>query len=365
MTIRAPLLAFLSGLTIALSAVGCSQEQVASPQGFPAMAVKTVVAREMPIPDTSEYLATLKSRRSTALNPQVEGQVTDIFVKSGDRVTAGTRIIQIDPLKQQATVENLQAAHASQMANAQYAQTQWERMRQLYEAGVVSKQEYDQAQSTLDAAKQQLKSLEEQVSAQQVQLQYYLVVAPTSGILGDIPVHVGDRVGVTTLLTTVEELGTLELYLNVPVERSEELKLGQRVQLVGPAGGVEVESRIDFISPAVSTETQSILAKATFQNSSGTLRTSQYVRARLIWSVRQGVTVPVLSVSRVTGQYFVFVVEGQGETAVARQRMVRLGEVMGNDYPVIEGILPGDRVVVEGAQTLFDGAPVAETLNGE
>ncbi len=251
------------------------------------------------------------------------------------------------------------------MANAQYAQTQWERMRQLYEAGVVSKQEYDQAQSTLDAAKQQLKSLEEQVSAQQVQLQYYLVVAPTSGILGDIPVHVGDRVGVTTLLTTVEELETLELYLNVPVERSEELKLGQMVQLVGPAGGVEVESRIDFISPAVSTETQSILAKATFQNSSGTLRTSQYVRARLIWSVRQGVTVPVLSVSRVTGQYFVFVVEGQGETAVARQRMVRLGEVMGNDYSVIEGILPGDRVVVEGAQTLFDGAPVAETLNGE
>ena len=120
-----PLIAFLAGVLIALSVAGCARDQVAGTQGPPAMAVKTVVARPITIPDTTEYLATLKSRHSTALNPQVEGQITDILVKSGDRVAAGAPIMQIDPLKQQATVDSQQAAHAAQMANVQYAQTQW------------------------------------------------------------------------------------------------------------------------------------------------------------------------------------------------------------------------------------------------
>ena len=155
------LLSFAPALLLALCATGCGQGQgqVAAPQGPPVTAVRTVVARLVTIPDASEYLATLKSRQSTVLNPQVEGQITDIFVKSGDRISAEAPIMQIDALKQQATVDSQEAAHAAQLANVQYAQTQWERMKKLYDAGVVSKQEYDQAQTILDAAKQQLKAL--------------------------------------------------------------------------------------------------------------------------------------------------------------------------------------------------------------
>jgi hypothetical protein len=107
-----------------------------------------------------------------------------------------------------------------------------------------------------------------------------------------------------------------------------------------------------------------LLAKATFPNVSGDLRTSQYVRARLIWSVRQGVTVPVLSVSRINGQFFVFIVEGSGQAATARQRLVHLGELMGNQYPVVDGVKAGDHIVVEGGQNLLDGAPVNEVPQG-
>src|SRR6202521_2693194 len=252
----------LLALFLAAWAAGCGQKQAAGKQGDPPIVVKTVVVVPVSISDTSEYLATLKSRHSTALNPQVEGQVTHILVKSGDRVAAGAPIMQIDPLKQQATVDSQQAAHAAQMANVQYAQGQWEREQKLYEAGVVSKQEFDQTQTTLDAAKQQLKSLENQVSEQQVELHYYGVVAPTDGIIGDVPVHVGDRVGVNTLLTTVDEPGGLELYVHVPVQRSRALRLGQSIQLLDAMGAVEAESQINFISPQVSTGTQSVLAKA-------------------------------------------------------------------------------------------------------
>jgi RND family efflux transporter MFP subunit len=167
---------------------------------------------------------------------------------------------------------------------------------------------------------------------------------------------------VNTLLTTIDGPGPLELYVGVPVERAGQLRLGQPVELVGPEGDVQAQSRVDFISPSVSTGTQSVLVKATFPNVQGALRPSQYARARLVWGVRQTVTLPILSVSRVNGQFFVFVVEGKGEAAVARQRLVRLGEPSGNNYPVLDGIMAGEHVVVQGGQPLFDGAPVAETV---
>ena len=325
------------------------------------MAVKTIVIQPVPIPDASEYLATLKSRHSTALNPQVEGQVTNIFVKSGDHVTAGAPLMQIDPLKQQALVGSQEAARAAQVANVQYAQIQWERVKKLYDAGVVSKQDLDQAQTNLDTAQQQLKALDAQVRQQQVELHYYSVVAPTDGIVGDIPVRVGDRVTTSTLLTTVDEPGNLEVYVNVPVERSKDVKMGQTVELLDAAGNVAAQSRIDFISPEVDNTTQSILVKATVKNTSGALRTSQFARARIIWGVHQGPVIPVLAVSRINGQFFVFVVEGSGKSVVARQKMLRLGEITGNRYAVLDGIKAGDRIVVEGAQNLVDGAAVVET----
>lgn len=354
----------VAALAFAASVTGCGERPTTARSDPRATPVQVKVLKPVPIPDTSEYLGTLKSRRTMALNPQVEGQVTSILVKSGDRVKAGTPLMQIDPLKQQATVQSQQAARAAQLANVEYAQTQWNRVKKLYDAGVVSRQAFDEAQTSLDTAKQQLKAIEEQVSAQQVELHYYRVVAPTGGVVGDIPVHVGDRVTVSTLLTTIDQPGQLELYVNVPVERSSQLKLGEGVQLLDAEGKVEAQSQIDFISTEVSTDTQSILAKATFANRSGALRTSQYARVRIIWGVRQGLTVPVLSVSRINGQFFVFVVEQSGKGLVAHQRLVRLGDLVGNEYPVLSGLKAGEHLVVEGSQTLVDGAPVTETLQG-
>jgi RND family efflux transporter MFP subunit len=345
---------------LALSLVGCTQKNAAGNQAPAAIAVKTIVSQMVSIPDSTEYLATLKSRHSTALNPQVEGQVTRIFVKSGDRVAAGTPLMQIDPLKQQATVGSQEASRAAQVANVQFAEVQWERAKKLYDAGVTSKQEFDQAQTALNTAREQLKALDAQLQEQQVQLHYYQVVAPTDGIIGDIPVRVGDRVNTSTLLTTVDEPGSLELYVYVPVERSKQLKMGQPVQILDTAGNGVAESRVDFISPQVENDTQSILVKSTVKNSSGALRTSEFTRARIVWSTHQGPVIPVLAVTRINGQFFAFVVEGSGTSQAAHQRMIHVADMVGNNYAVLDGIKPGDRVVVEGTQNLIDGASVTE-----
>jgi RND family efflux transporter MFP subunit len=362
---RTPRLASFITLLVAsfLAAVGtaCTGSSVkgAQPQPDPAIPVKIQVAQSVPISDTTEYVATLKSRDSAVIMPQVEGQITDIYVHSGDHVTPGTMLMQIDPTKQQATVNSQEHSRAAQEANLDYAQQQYNRISALAAAGVVAKQDLDQAKSALDTAKAQLKSLDAQVQEQQTQLHYYRVSAPSTGIVGDIPVHVGDRVTTTTMLTSVDKPGSLEAYVYIPVERSSQLKMNMPVQIVDGSGQVMADSRISFISPQVDNTTQTVLIKSRIANNEDRLRNLQFIRARVIWGTHQGPVVPVVAVSRVGGQYFAFVAEDEKGKLVAHQKAVRIGEMTGNDYVVLDGIKPGDKVIVSGIQFLVDGATVS------
>jgi len=324
------------------------------------MPVQVVVAQPRQIADSTEYLALLKSRHSAAINPQVEGQVTKIFVKSGDHVKTGEPLLQIDPLKQEAAVSSQEAAKTAQEATVRLAQISLERAKKLFDAGVISKQDFDNAQSYYDSAVAQLKSLEHQVQEQKVQLHYYSVSAPMDGIVGDIPVREGDRVAVSTLLTTVDEPGSLEAYIYVPASRAHDLHVGLPVKLLGPDGAVLQESQVTFVSPQVDPETQTVLAKAAVGSSKANFRIAQQVRTQIHWGSRVGQVIPVLAVQRVNGQFFAFLsVKGAAGT-VAKQRPLQLGETVGNDYAVLDGISAGDHVIVSGLQFLQDGAAVIE-----
>jgi len=328
-----------------------------APQAFP---VEVSVTPSVRIPDATEYLSILKSRRSANINPQVEGLITKIFVKSGDRVTGGTPLMQIDPLKQEATVGSQDAARAAQEANVNYAKIQLDRQKRLFEAKVTAKQDLDNAQSTYDAAVAQLKSLSDLVTQQNVELKYYKVTAPMDGIVGDIPVRVGDRVIVSTLLTTVDQPGALEAYIYVPADRGRALKLGLPVELLDENGEVAAASKITFISPSVDTDTQTVLAKATIENPGAKLRIAQQLRAQVIWGSREGPVIPVLAVTRINGQFFAFLAVNEGKGPVARQKLLKVGDTIGNNYAVLDGLKPGDHVIVSGTDFLQDGIPVAE-----
>lgn len=349
---------------VCLLSEGCGQKTAAdNPGGAPrAMPVQVQIAQSIKIPDTTEYLSILKSRHSAVINPQVEGQITKIFVKSGDRVSAGTALLQIDPLKQEATVSSQEAARAAQEANLRLAKISLDRTQKLYAAGVISKQELDNAQSNYDSAAAQVKALEEQVRQQKVELHYYSVSAPMDGIVGDIPVHVGDRVTVSTLLTTVNEPGALEAYIYVPADRAKDLKLGLPVRLLDDKGVPVSETQITFISPQVETDTQTVLAKAAVANARAKLRIAQQVRAQVTWGSHDGPVVPVLAVSRINGQSFVFVAVNDGKSTLARQKLLKLGDTVGNDFEVLDGLKAGDHLIVSGTQFLQDGAPVSEQI---
>lgn len=358
---KAPTAKIVLGAVLLLSALGvaCSGGAAkGAPQAGGAFPVGIEVAQAVPVSDTTEYVATLKSRDSAVIMADVEGRITQINVHSGERVAAGTILLEIDPRKQQATVNSQEHNRAAQQANLQWAQQQYDRTKGLADAGVVSKQDLDQALAARDAADAQLHSLDAQVQEQQVQLHYYKVVAPWGGVVGDVPVRVGDRVTSSTTLTTVDKPGSLEAYIYVPIERSGDIKMNLPVQIVDGEGKVLADSRVTFISPEVDNTTQGVLVKATIANHSDKLRTDQFIRARVVWGKHQGPVVPVLAVSRIGGQYFAFVAEDDNGKLVAHQKPLRVGDTIGNNYVVLDGVKPGDKVIVTGTQFLVDGMPV-------
>src|ERR1039457_3135437 len=221
----------------------CGNSKAAKAGAPQAMPVKVQTAKAQKIDDTTDYVATLKSRDSAVVMPQVEGIITQIFVHSGERVASGAPMMQIDPAKQQATVRSQDDARAAQVAQVKLAQQSF------------------------------------------------------------------DRVITTTTLTTVDRPGNLEAYIYVPLEKSAQLKMNPPVLIVDASGSSLATSRITFISPQVDPATQSVLVKAQIANSNDSLRTAQFIRARVVWGSQERPVVPVIAVSRIGGLYFAFVAE--------------------------------------------------------
>lgn len=344
-------------LSITAFFAGCKKAPPVAPPPQ-AMPVQVAPVSLNPVPTSDIYVATIKSRRSSTMQPQVDGNIIRILVRSGQLVKFGQILMQIDPLKQVATVQQQQGTQQQQQAVFQYNQAEVERQKKLFEAGIISKQSYDQAVQSFQNSKGAYESSVAQTGTQQRQLDYYQIRAPFSGIVGDIPVHLGDYVSQTTLLTTVDENKDLEAYIYLPTERAGQLRSGLPVEILDTTGAVLARSTINFLSPQVENGLQSILVKASIPHSTERLRNAQLVRARVVWSTAPAPTVPVLAVTRIGGQPFVYVAAPKAEGYAAHLVSVNLGDTVGNNYAVLSGLKTGDKVILSGIQFLQEGAPV-------
>ena len=326
-----------------------------------ALPVQTVSVSLAPVPQSSEYVATIKSRRSATMTPQVSGLLTEILVHSGDHVKAGQVIMKIDPRQQQATVDAQRATERQKKALYDYNTVEVERQRKLFEAGVTSRDTYEQEQQTYQNAKADYESAVESRKTQEQLLDYYTIKAPFDGVVGDIPVHVGDYaspLSTASPLTTVDEGKDLEAYIYVPTERASQVKMGLEVDLTDNSGNLLENTNVSFNSPQVDITLQGILVKAPVHSSPETLRQAQMVKARIVWSTKPMAVVPVLAVTRLGGQTFVYVAQNQGGHMLAMQKAVTLGDTVGNTYSISSGLNVGERVIVSGTQFLVNGMPV-------
>ena len=315
----------LSGLVV----IGCQQgTQKASPAGagMQAMPVKTVAVALQPVAQSSEYVATIKSRRSATMLPQVNGRLTEILVHSGDHVKAGQVLMEIDPRQQQATVAAQRATERQKKALLDYNTIELDRQHKLFDAGVTSRDAMDQAQQAFDNAKADYESAVERArrrnnswattrSARRLTALsaiFRCTWATTFRFDGDNFLR-ADHGG--------REQGSRSLHLHSHRAR----RPGAHGSGCGPdrhrrqAAG-ENEDRFSFAQ--VDTTLQGILAKAPVHPTPEILRNAQLVKARVIWSTKPMAVVPVLAVTRQGGQPFVYVVRKQqnGQYIAPRHR---------------------------------------------
>jgi RND family efflux transporter MFP subunit len=386
------------GITSACSRNG-APPNAGKPQAIP---VKLQQVEAGTIEESDEFNGTLEAADRVELKPEIEGRITQIFVRSGTPVTKGTPIVQLRPEKSEAEVggalANVNAARASlNNAQAELKAAEAERARAeadlklkeqnlrrnapLVAQGALPKSNLDQLTSERDAARAAVNAAEERVRAARAtidqensalnqaqstvalrteELKDTRVVAPIAGVVGDIPVKLGGYVQAGDTLTSIIQNNTLELRLSVPVERSSQLRVGLPVQLRSGKGDEIIGTgQISFVSPQVDNQSQAILAKASFPNPEGSLRDGQFVRSRVIWERKSGVSIPSTAITRMAGKEFVYVAQQQGQSQlIARQKPVKLGEIQGNSYSVLDGLKPGEKIVTSGLQSLADGAPI-------
>lgn len=405
---------FLLGL--ALTACQTPEPQASTATAVP---VKLQVVETSAVAESSEFVGTLESAEKVDVRPETQGQVAEVLVRPGQRVTAGTTILTLNPAQTRPQLDSAQAAVGSAQANqnaavqqlrsaekglevartelssAQASQslskTNFDRATFLLNEGVIGRFDYDRAKTDLEisgnrvqAAQQKvgqaqaavnqarsaveqagagIRQAQAQVSTAQVDAGFRRITAPISGIVGDVFVKAGDVVSNGQSITNIVQNSALDLRLSVPSNRLGQLRTGLPVELIDPNSNKKISTgQINFISPTVDSSAQVVLVKARFPNSSGVLKNGQYVRARVIWDQGDGMLIPTNAVLQVSGKSFAYVAEtddSQGEARqVARMRPVQLGEIQDQSYQVLEGLKPGDNIVVSGILRLRDGVPI-------
>ncbi|MEO0395625.1 MAG: efflux RND transporter periplasmic adaptor subunit [Leptolyngbyaceae cyanobacterium] len=380
------------------------QEAVPVAIAAQATAVETETARSAPVQDASEFVGALEAQERVMLRPEVEGRITQILVAEGDRVAAGTPILQLSPDRPEAVVSgamaDVEVARASRSAaqaeileaeadrdsaaaERALQDTEYARTQSLVEAGALAQQSLDQvarnrdvaiaslaaaerriqtARANLTEANASLSRAESNATVASEDLSDYQVVAPIDGVVGDLPAKVGDYINTGELITTLTSNQNMDLRLAIPVERSRELRPGLPVELSTQAGLAPLATgRISFVAERVEEGAQSILAKASFSNPDGQLRDEQFVRANVVWDESPGVMVPTTAISRLGSQSFVFVMEPatEGDSEfVAVQRPVQVGAIEDNRYHILSGVDTGETIITAGILRLSDGAPV-------
>ncbi|NEQ46495.1 MAG: efflux RND transporter periplasmic adaptor subunit [Leptolyngbya sp. SIOISBB] len=369
------------------------------------------------VQDASEFLGSLEAQTGVVLQPEVSGRVAEVYVSAGDRVSPGQPIVLISPERteaeaaaaaanvtaaasaQQSASASLQSLLARQLeleAELALEEAEFNRTQQLVAQGAQSQQELDLARRDLEVAQAALASARNEIaaaqanlnqaeasfsqaqanqSAAQQNLQDRTVTAPIAGTVGDLNTKLGDYVTPNSAITNITENASLELDLQVPIEKRDRLQLGLPVELLSADGEMTIATGgISFISPQADSDTQTVLVKARFENQQGQLQDAQKVEARLIWAEATGVLVPTVAITRLGGQTFVYVAdEGTAEELpppaavppgmpapdqVARLRPVQLGELQGNNYEVLSGLEQGETIVVSGILNLQDGTPI-------
>ncbi len=372
-----------SGLAVAAAAVllaacGNKDQSAAGPGGppgggMPPPEVGVVVATPQAVGLVTELPGRLEASRVAQVRARAAGILQKRLFREGSDVRAGQPLFQIDPAPYRATAQSAQATLARAQANLTQASAQAERYKPLLEANAISKQDYINAVAAQKSAQADVAAGQAAVQTAQINLGYANVTSPISGRIGRALVTEGALVGQgeATQLATVQQINPM--YVNFTQSTTDVLKLRRALsggQLKRAAGaeaasvrvvlddGTEYASagRLLFSDLTVDPTSGQITLRAEVPNNDGLLLPGMYVRVRLEQAQAQNaITLPQQAVNRSSQGDTVMVVGADGKVA---PRPVKVGAAQGGQWVVLDGLKPGEQVMVDGFQKLRGPGPV-------
>jgi membrane fusion protein (multidrug efflux system) len=362
----------ISAALLALSACDrFTEKPPAAPPPPPEVEVALVAQRDVPV--IGEWLGTTDGLVNAEVRSRVQGYLIAQKFVEGTVVKTGDLLYEVDARPFEASLAEARAELAK--ANAELGRSRLEvaRLEPLAPSGAVSQQEVDNAQQQYQADQAMVQAMEAGVQQAELNLSYTKVVSPIDGIAGISQAQVGDLVGSPTSppLTTISTLDPIRVYF--PISEQEYLSIADEISKYDPAtspvkrpipldlvladGSIYPhKGQIDIVNREVDITTGTIRIAARFPNPGNILRPGQYAKVRATKAVQPGaMLIPQRAVAELQGAYRVAVVDSGGKVSM---KAVKVGQRVGPDWVVLEGLKPGESVIMEGVQKVRDGSTV-------
>jgi RND family efflux transporter MFP subunit len=355
---------------------GCAKKEEAPKPGPPEVLVTEVVQQDVPL--YQEWVAQLNGPINAEITPKVQGYLLTQNYQNGFFVKKGQLLFTIDPRPFEAALDQDKAQVAVAQANLGEAENNVARDTPLVAQNAIPKKQLDTDQSTLAANQAQLDAAKAQMVNAQLNLEWCKVYSPIDGIAGIANSQVGDLVGTATKMTTISQVNPIWAYFNIP--ESAYLANAQKVSAIIRGGSKQsipldieyiqandisypAKGTIIFVNRQIGTQTGTIQMAAAFPNPEAALRPGGFGRVRIrTGTAKDALLVPQPAVVEVQSQYMVIVLTPDNK---AKFQPVKMGERVGPNWIVNEGLKPGERVVVEGIQRVQMFAAAAPEMAKE
>jgi len=350
---------------LAIASCGDNKQQQAPKGPPPPVSVTVTQVGTSAAVYYDEYPGTVTALNQIELRPQVSGYITGIYFQDGARVKKGQRLYTIDQQQYEANYQQAVAAQAVQEANLVKAQKDADRYHELDKQDAIAKQQVDNADAALEAAKRQVDAAKANIRALQTNVKYTMISAPFDGTIGISQVKIGGPVYAgQTILNIVSSDNPMAV--DFAVNQQEIYRFGQLQQSAKPKDSIftiafgadiyPIPGAISLIDRAVDPQTGNIKTRLVFGNPKSMLKVGMSTTVRVKSNTATAaIIIPYKAVTEQLGDFFVYAV---GDSSKVTQRKVTLGKQLGMNVIVKDGLQGGETIVVQGVQNLREGSVI-------